>query len=151
MALASRMTMNSPLRNAVMKALDPARLGWPPTMPYELVLRTGTPREICESYGIDRDKWAVLRVDPRFVAAVEEADEKLREEGMAFKVKARLQSEELLQTSWGMIHDADTPHNVRADLLKFTIRAAGLDGSKDQAAQAAHAIGNALNIQINLG
>ena len=41
------------------------------------------------------------------------------------------------------------PPNVQADLLKFTIRAAGLDGSKDQAANAG-AIGTALQININL-
>lgn len=143
--------MNSALRNKVMAAVDPSRLGWPPQLPYELALRVATPKDICETYGITRDQWNEMRHDPVFIAAVADAHEKLKEDGMAFKVKARLQSEELLATSWGMIHDADTPHNVRADLLKFTIRAAGLDGSKDQAANAANAIGNALNIQINLG
>jgi hypothetical protein len=38
---------------------------------------------------------------------------------------------------------------VKADLIKFTIRAAGLDGSKDQAA--AQGPQNALQININLG
>ena len=57
----------------------------------------------------------------------------------------------LLEKSWNMINDATglVPPNVKADLLKFTIRAAGLDGSKDQAANAGM-VGTALQINIRL-
>lgn len=131
---------------------DPSTLGWPPTLPIEVALQTAPIRRICEAYGLSKDDWDNLRLDPVFQSDVRAASEELKKEGMSFKMKARLQSEELLKTSWQMIHDRSQliPPAVRADLIKFTIRAAGLDGSKDQA-NGGPAGGTALQININLG
>jgi hypothetical protein len=131
---------------------NPAELGYPPTLPVEVALRTASIRRICEAYHLTREDWDALRQDPRFVADVAAAVEMLRREGMSFKMKARLQSEELLRTSWRMIHapSDEVPPSVRADLLKFTIRVAGLDASAAAATNAAQA-NNTLQIQINLG
>lgn len=130
---------------------DPAQLGYPPTLPIEVALKTASIKEICEAYGLSKTEWDQLRADPVFIAEVAAAVEALKKEGMSFKMKARLQSEELLKTSWKMIHapSDEVPASVKADLLKFTVRAAGLDGSKDQAA--ANTLQNALSININLG
>lgn len=129
---------------------DPATMGWPPTLPVEIAMKVAPIRDICEAHGIERADWDRLRADETFVAAVQEAHEALKRDGMSFRVKARLQSEELLKTAWAMIHapNDEVPANVKADLLKFTIKAAGLDGSKDQLAASQQ---NALSININLG
>jgi len=126
---------------------DPALLGYPPTLPLEIALKTATPKELCEEYGITKQEWDELRADERFRRDVAQYIEMLKEEGMSFKLKARLQSEELLKTSWRMIHSVsgEVPASVKADLIKFTIRAAGLDGS----AQKEGASGGA-NLQINI-
>ena len=144
--------MTTSLIPMVPEAHDPALLGYPPTLPIEIAMRTAPIKDICAAYNIDREEWEQLRVHPLFVADVKVAMETLKEEGMSFTVKARLQAEELLKTSWKMIQDSTTPPTVRADLIKFTIRAAGLDKSVekahtlDQQRFAPH-----LNIQINLG
>lgn len=130
-----------------MLSRDPAALSYPPTLPIEVALRTAPPEELREEYGYTRDEWRALRANEMFRADVAAAIEALKAEGMSFKMKAKLQAEELLRTSWRMIHDKTNPAPVRADLLKFTIRAAGLDGSKDQAAGSAVA---AMQININL-
>lgn len=129
---------------------DPAGMGWPATLPIEVALRASPPEEICEAYNLTEEDWHALLDNPAFVQEVADAAEALKKNGMSFKVKAQLQSEELLKTSWALIHSPndDVPPSVKADLIKFTIRAAGLDGSKDQAANAAQ--GPALSIQINL-
>lgn len=127
---------------------DPASLPYPPTLPVEIALRQASVKVICEAYGIDQVEWDRLRHDPLFQQDVKSWVEELKKDGMSFKMKARLQSEELLKTTWKMIHDesGDVPPNVKADLAKFTIRAAGLDGSKDQMA-----VANATAaLQINL-
>lgn len=129
---------------------DPAQMGWSPTLPLEIALREKSPREVCKAYGVSREEWEHLRVDPAFRAAVIEADEALKIHGNRFKLKAGIQAEELLKTSFHMIHDPATPSAVQADLLKFTIRAAGLDGSKDQAAAAGGNV-QGLILNINLG
>lgn len=130
---------------------DPATIpSWPPTLPIEVALQTSSIRTICESYGLTKADWDRLRADDNFVRDVATAAEELRKDGMTFKMKARLQSEELLKTAWRMIHDQKglVPATVRADLIKFIIKAAGLDASKEQSLPGAG--GTALNIQINL-
>lgn len=127
---------------------DPASVGWPATLPLEIAMREQTPKSICEAYGIEREEWEVLRNEPAFRAAVVDADEALKREGSRFKLKAAIQAEELLKTSWKMIHDQNTPPAVQADLLKFTVRAAGLDGSKDQGMAGGAVQGMVLNINL---
>jgi hypothetical protein len=118
----------------------------------ELALKTAPVKDICTAYRLTREDYERLKVDPNFVAAVQKYRDALAKDGgLSFKLKAQLQAEALLRKSWDMIHDQDmeaVPANVRADLIKFTIRAAGLDGSKDQANGAG--VGNALQININL-
>ena len=129
---------------------NPADLGWyPPTFPVELALRVASVKTVCEAYGFDRAQWDAIRSDPVFQADLARACEMVKKDGMSFKLKAQLQSEELLKTSWRMIHapEGKVPASVRADLLKFTIRAAGLVEDKTGPA----GTGNNLQININLG
>lgn len=130
---------------------DPAAVGYPPTLPIEIALKTASIQNICEAYNLTREDYEILRNDAQFRADVKRAHEALKEQGMSFKLKAQLQSEELLKTSWKMIHasHAEVPPAVKADLLKFTIRAAGLDGSQEK--NSAGGLANNLQININLG
>lgn len=136
--------------NALVRRPDnPAELGYPPTLPVEVALRTAPIASICQAYGLSKEDWDELRCDPMFVADLKSVVAQLKKEGMSFKLKARLQSEELLKTSWQMIHAPgdEVPPSVKADLLKFTVRCAGLENDPKSAAS----IGTALQININLG
>lgn len=126
---------------------DPSRLGYPATLPVEIALRTSSTRSICESYGITEEEWDLIRFDPTFLADLQRAVDMLSEEGMSFKVKARLQSEELLKTSWRMIHSPLTPPNVAADLIKSTARWAGFD--TPASAQVTPGSGFSISINFN--
>jgi hypothetical protein len=128
---------------------DPAAIGWPPTLPVEIALKTAPMSEIREAYGYSLDEWMALKGDPAFLADLAAAMQMVKKEGMSFKLKARLQAEELLKTSWRLIHapQDEVPSSVKADLLKATMRWAGYD-VKEQAAVTG---GAGLNIQINLG
>ena len=127
---------------------DPAIGAYPPTLPVEIVLQTATIKEICISYGLTKDDWDNLRAREDFRADVARYKELVKTEGMSFKLKAMLQSEELLKTSWQMIHknDGSVPASVRADLIKATWRIAGLEPDKN----AGGGSGTSLQIQINL-
>ena len=127
---------------------DPAYLGYPATLPIEIAMRSSPLRTICEDYGITRDEWERLRQDPVFIQDVSAAVKALKEDGVSFKLKARLQADALLKTSWTLIHDNATPAPVRADLIKSTVKWAGLE---PKAGEGGATGGNALNIQINLG
>lgn len=127
---------------------DPASIGWPPTLPIEIALKTAPMSDIRDAYGYSQDEWMALRDNPEFLSDLAAAVAMVREEGMSFKLKARLQAEELLKTSWRLIHAPidEVPSSVKADLIKATARWAGYD-AKDNGGGAA---GNSLNIQINL-
>ena len=130
---------------------DPTQIWWPPTLALEIALGAHPIKTICEAHNLSRDQWNELRKNEQFRDEVVAYTDELRKDGMTFKMKARLQSEALLTTAWNMIHDQKgvVPPNVRADLIKFVIRSAGLDGSKEQAAQTGP-VGTALQINISL-
>lgn len=127
---------------------NPATLGYPATLPIEIAMRNSSVEAVCRAYHLSREDWETLRKDPLFKADVQAAVKMLREEGMSFKLKARLQAEALLKTSWSIIQDSTMPANVRADLLKFTVRCAGLE---HKPAGENGGLSNSLQIQINLG
>ena len=135
---------------ATIRPDNPSEIGsYPPTFPVEIALRTAPLPAICEEYGISHEQWLVLREDPVFRRDLAAAVELVKKDGMSFKLKAQLQADELLKTSWKMIHSNsdDVPASVRADLIKFTVRAAGL---ADPAEKGTGGPQNALQININL-
>lgn len=125
---------------------DPAQLGYPPTLPIEIALKTASMETIRQEYGYTHEEWAELPRNPAFVADLASAVEMVKKEGMSFKLKARLQAEELLKTSWRLIHDNATGAAVRADLIKATMRWAGYENKEGAGASG----GSNFNIQINL-
>jgi hypothetical protein len=135
---------------------DPASLGWPPSLPLELCLRGQPVKEICAAYNISRAEYERLRADPAFRRAVAEATETLKEDGATFRAKAKAQAEELLKTSWSLIHLPldQVSASVKAQLIMFTVRCAGLDASVEQKAKAqinaSAAALTALQINIHL-
>jgi hypothetical protein len=125
---------------------DPSSLSYPPTLPVEIALRVGTVKEICEGYGLAKPDWDRLKADPVFVDHLARVVDSLKKEGMSFKLKAQLQAEELLKKSWSMIFAPmdEVPANVKADLLKSTVRWAGLEPEKGASTQVT------VPLQINL-
>lgn len=137
--------------NSLASAKDPALLGYPPTLPLAVALGEGTTKEICEDYGVSRQQWRDLCDNPVFRNAVDGFLTELQKDGMSFKLKARMQAEGMLNKSWQMVHDktGDVPPSVKADLIKFTVRCAGLSDEKKDA-PGAGGIGTALQINIIL-
>lgn len=129
---------------------DPATIGWPATLPIELALKTASPQVLQAEYGYTNDEWQSLKYDPNFLMDLAAAVELVRKDGMSFKLKAKLQAEELLKTSWRLIHGPadEIPSSVKADLIKATMRWAGYDEKPGGSANATAT--NALQISINL-
>jgi hypothetical protein len=124
---------------------DPAHLGYPPTFVIEIAMRTAPVRAICEAYGISEEEWECIRHEEVFLRELKQAVEFVQQEGMSFRLKARLQAEELLKTSWRMIHDPEVPPAVRSQLLQATMRWAQYDTPATQTVNS----GNGVSININ--
>jgi hypothetical protein len=141
------MTTLPALPDAPKRPIDPARIGYPPTLPIEIVLRTASFKEIREAYGFTPEEWATLREDPVFLADLARVKTEVQKEGVSFKLKARLQSDQLLTSAWNIIHDTTgaTPPSVKADMIKAIWRVAGHEPTKGDAAAA-----NTNAFQINI-
>ena len=107
-----------------------------------------TEAEVFERHGITASMLAGLDRNPLFVKAVELYRKEIVEKNLTFRLKARVQADELLRQSYLMIHDEEVPASVRADLIKSTVKWAGLDGVSD--ADKAVPTGG-VSININLG
>lgn len=124
-------------------------IGWPSTLPIELALKVAPEDEILEAYGISRARYADLLENAAFVAAYKNAVEMVKQEGMSFRLKAKLQAEALLDTSWKMIHDSGAPASVRADLIKSIVRWAELEPKKTAGDEGTAAQGLQININLS--
>lgn len=130
---------------------DPTSLVWPPTLPIELALKTADPAELRIEYGYSDAEWGALRTNPVFLKELAGACELVRQEGMSFKLKAKLIAEENLKQTWKLIHANETPAAVKGKLIELTARWAGFDPRTTEGAGGGAVNANMLNISINLG
>ena len=137
------------MSNMIVRPFNPSELGFPPTLPVEIALHTAPLDRIKAAYNFTDDEWDALPHNPLFIKALTDAVEALKKDGVSFKMKAGLQADALLKKSWDMIHAHHdiVPSNVKADLIKFTIRCAGLEPDKGGGVNGG---GNNLSIVIDL-
>ena len=101
--------------------------------------------EIKQRHHIRTNDLLVFNKDPVFLKQVEGYRDDIREKGVTFRLKAREQAEELLTTSWGLIHSPVVSPAVKADLIKSTVKWAGLDVNTDEGTG-----GAACGVKINI-
>lgn len=104
--------------------------------------------EVLERHKLEPDDLHLFNTDPIFNKKVENYREEITEKGMTFRLKARAQAEELLTTSWTMIHSPEVSPAVKADLIKSTVKWGGLEPKNDNVVEGAN---GGVRITINLG
>jgi hypothetical protein len=105
--------------------------------------------EIKDRHRIDANDLLVFNKDPVFLKRVETYRDEVKEKGLTFRLKARAQAEELLTTSYMLIHDPAVSPAVKADLIKSTVKWAGLEPKNTESDGTASTGG--VKIMINLG
>ena len=125
---------------------------WNDRLAFELALLLEgsgeTVNEVLERNNFDVMQLAKFKQDKVFLRKVEHYRGEVREKGMTFKLKARAQAEELLSTSWMLIHDPVVSPSVKADLIKSTVKWAGLEPKQEVATEGG---AGGVTITINLG
>jgi uncharacterized protein (UPF0147 family) len=106
---------------------DPSTPPYPRGLVLDILLKTRPLPDLLIAYKISVEDFKSLTQHPVFRQDMQDMKEKLREEGFSFRVKAQAQAEQYLQAAWTMVHDASTPANVRADLIKWTTKVAALE------------------------
>lgn len=107
-----------------------------------------TLQEVMTRHSITANDILTFNADPVFLKKVEHYREEVREKGLTFKLKARAQAEELLTTSWMLIHDPAVSPAVKADLIKSTVKWGGLEPKNVETDVGAN---GGVRITINLG
>jgi len=124
---------------------------WSDRLAFDIALvreGSGEPiKAVLATHGLTKKDMLAFSSDPVFEKRVQEYQDDIKKNGLTFRLKARAQAEELLTTSYLMIHDPDTSAAVRADLIKSTVKWAGLEPTGKDATNGA---GGGVTIQINL-
>ena len=112
---------------------EPTR--WSERLAFDIALRLeGSGEEVDEilsRYELDLITFNKISKDPVFLDKVGKYRDEIKEKGVTFRLKARTQAEELLKTSWILIHSPDVSPAVKADLIKSTVKWAGLEPKGD--------------------
>ena len=102
--------------------------------------------DLMSRHKVTQDDMLGFTKDPLFIKKVEHYREEVRDKGLTFRMKARAQAEELLVTSWTLIHSPDVSAAVKADLIKQTVKWGGLEPKDSVDAN----LGGGVKITINL-
>lgn len=109
-----------------------AELTFDPRIAYEIALGVDQPWAVFGKYGVAEEQAAALSTNPAFMATVAKYQEELLASGVSFKLKAKIQAEDLLTHSYLIATDPEAPMSVRADLIKWTARVAGLEPKEEK-------------------
>ena len=136
--------------------LNPVPQGYTPwsdrlAMDIALVLEGsgGTLEEVLVTHLITVDDLGRYNSDPLFLNKIGVLRSEVQTKGLTFRLKARAQAEELLVTSWMLIHSPDVSAAVKADLIKSTVKWGGLEPQKDASGSIGE--GGGVSIRMNLG
>jgi hypothetical protein len=123
-----------------------ADLTFNPLIAYELALGVSSASAVFAKYGLTLEEAKRLIGLPHFLQTIREYKDELVTKGVTFRLKAKIQAEDLLTHSYVLATDPEVPAAVRADLIKWTAKMAALEpGEKDKGGGAAGA-GFTLNI-----
>ena len=103
--------------------------------------------EVRTRHNITADDLIGFNKDKVFLKKVSSYRSEIQEKGMTFKLKARAQAEELLTTSWTLIHSPETSSAVKADIIKSTVKWGGLEEKNTTMEESSGGV----KITINLG
>lgn len=110
-------------------------LQWSDRFAFDIALRLENSGEeltdILKRHNVSVTELMKFNTDPVFLKKVDSYRNEIRDNGVTFKMKARAQAEELLTTSWVLIHSPDVSASVKADLIKSTVRWAGLESKSE--------------------
>lgn len=126
---------------------------WSDRLAFDVALRLeGSGEDVADivlRHNISTAQLLEYNKDPLFLNKVSLLRNEVRDKGITFRLKARTQAEDLLTTSWLLIHNPDTSAAVKADLIKSTVKWAGLEPKGDVAVD--DGSGGGVRITINLG
>lgn len=124
-----------------------ADITFDPRIAYELALGLDKPSAVFAKYNVQEERARSLIANAVFLATIKRYKEEVLATGISFRLKAKMQAEDLLTHSYLLASDPEVPAAVRADLIKWTAKVAGYEPTeKDKGGGGAGGAGFQLNI-----
>jgi len=147
-------TSSQPSQNTAMIQTAPHQpQKWDERLPFDVALAMENSgqslNDVALEYKITPQQLLEFCKDSVFSKKVTFYRDDIRENGITFRMKARMQAEELLMTSYTLIHDPAVSPAVKADLIKSTVKWAGLEPKANEEVQTQG--GGGVSITINMG
>ena len=106
---------------------------WDTRLCFDVALGIDSLEDILTRYAIEPAAFAQWSAHPLFSRTVAEFQKHIRENGLSFRAKARMQAEDLLGVAYGLVQDTKTPAPVRADLIKWIAKMGELEPAQGPA------------------
>ena len=119
---------------------------WHARLPFDIALGEDQ-QTLCDRYNLPPDELESLYFVPAFRREIADHQKQIREEGVTFRQKAKVQAEMYLEVLDQIVNDADVSPATRLDAIKSTVKWADLEPKVDKTAQSSMP---QFNIQINL-
>jgi len=140
LAAAAAEVVNLPARHI------PAPSPWNPRLPFDIALGEEI-QVLCDRYLMTEEELDALKYLPSFRHEVAKQEKDIRENGVTFKAKARVQAELYLETLDELVNNHSVSPATRLDAIKSVVKWGGLE---PLAAAAGQSSIPTFNIQINL-
>jgi hypothetical protein len=121
-------------------------LEWSPRMAFDIAMGDND-ESVRQRYNLDYEVYERILAHPAFRKEVDTLVREVREKGVTFKAKARIQAEEYLEVVNDMVADPAVANTLKLDAIKSVVKWAEYD------APSANGPGGSapqFNIQINL-
>lgn len=133
--------INLPARQAT-----PAPSPWHARLPFDIAL--GEDQQVlCDRYNLQPEELETLYYISAFRREIADHAKSIREEGVTFRQKAKVQAEMYLEVLDDIVNNADVSPATRLDAIKSVVKWGDLEPKVDKAAQSSMP---QFNIQINL-
>lgn len=110
-----------------MALLEQELLPWNNKLCLEIALGIDDTETLLKRYDVRPREYEEWCKHPLFMRTIADYQQQARDSGMSFRLRARIQAEDLLSVSYKLAHNPDTPASVRADLIKWTAKMAELE------------------------
>lgn len=92
-------------------------------------------QQLLQQLHVDPNYFMQLSKDEVFLKQVKAFTKELKENGVSFQLKAKIQAEAMLKKNWQLVHDQETPAAVVVKAIENTVRWAGLEQKTNTAVQ----------------
>lgn len=125
-------------------------VAWDPRLAFDIAMQgVGKATEVFAKYGLDANAAIELLQNPVFQKQLKDYAAEIETAGLTYRMKARILAEDLLPHAYDLATDTLYPASVRADMIQWVTKIAGLEPEKISGKDVPQTGGFSLQILFN--